>query len=195
MKKELKDAHIDTIKEFTQEELEAKLTQMVKDLKLSRTQQAALSYKNYLTELEIATSVEYYTMNFNSELFDNICKIQDYTSANTKASKYIVKKAKGKSPKSKSLFNNKISSISTIKDSFIIDSQGNPVISAIDTSSGTDYFNGNVTKAIAGINDQLNANIEALEKYKLLYASLSGDGNSINKNTDEYREVLDSRYT
>lgn len=191
IKEELDDAYIDSVKEFTQADLEAQIEKMVTDLKLSRTQQAAIDYRNYLIELEAVTSVEYYTINLQSELFKSIGQdMPDYTASNSGASKYIVKKAKGKSAKTLNLFRNGISAIPDINNSFIVDSQENPVVAAIDVNSGTDYFEGNVNKVISAVNEKLTENITALENYKILYESLSSDGNTINKDTAEYKEAL-----
>ena len=191
MNEELNDVYVATVKEFTQEDLEAQIEKMVTDLKLSRTQQAAIDYRNYLTKLEKVTSVEYYTVNLKSDLFSKIEEVRDYTKDNSGASKYIINKAKGKSDDTFKLLRNGVSAIADINSSFIVDSQMNPVVSAIDTTSGVDYFEGNINKLISAVNEELTENLKALENYKLLYEAIYSGNDSGYKNTKEYKAVLE----
>lgn len=177
------------IKEFTDEETKAYLSKMVRELNLKRTQEAALTYREYLIALEKVTSIEYYTLNLKSDLFKNISDIYNYKSSD--ASNYIVKNAKNKSAKFSSLFPSGISNLADIQSSLIRDSQSNPVVIAKDTTTGANYYEGNINLIISAVNQELSSAMEELVRYQSLFKAMtSGDIESY-KDSAEYKLVLE----
>lgn len=169
VKKETSDATVEVVKKYTLEDLNNKVADLVKELDLSRTQQAAITYRNYLVELETVTTIEYYSINLNSELFKNISNVYDYTSAGAK--EYIKNKSLGLNSGFVSLFDGSIASLSDINNNMFVDSSKNPVVSALDTTSGSDYFNGNINKVISAVNIKLNSSFTSLENIRTYYNS------------------------
>lgn len=170
--KELSEVEVDAIKEFTDEELNAKMATLIKDLNLVRTQKAAVSYRDYLITLEPFTSIDYYTLNLEADIFKDLYEIRDYTvkffqkHGNSKKSVEEITTAnnyKSNLDKLAPKLDN-VKELSGISSKFLFDaSDKNPIVLAIDRNSGTNYYSGHTSLAMSGILNIVNEATTKLE--------------------------------
>ena len=153
------ETNTEVVKSFTDEETKAYLSEMIKELNLKRTQEAALTYRNYLVALEKVTSVSYYSIDLSNSVFDELYKIPVYTP------EFISKFANGKTfisdwwnttvavdkeIKNKSELFKRIPSLNT---NYFIDKNNNPILIGIDENTNENYFSGYQSQFISEIID------------------------------------------
>lgn len=199
---ELSKVENTVIKEFTEEELKNELLEMITELNLVRSQNAAISYKKYLTELETVTTVEYYTINLNNEIFNELYKLPIYTvdffnkSANSgedidklvnskdyykDLDKYIQGGAAFVKERP-SIFNKM----------FIDKGQINPIVSAIDSKTGVDYLAGNVSIVFSDLVNLVHeSKQQLLEVQKVFQSAKNGDRDALLKLEAPYWNNID----
>lgn len=186
------ETNTEVIKQFTDEETKAYLSEMIKELNLKRTQEAALTYREYLIALEKVTSVSYYSIDLKNSVFDELYKIPVYTP------EFISKFANGKTFISdwwntnvavdKEIKNaaNLFERIPSLNTNYFIDKNKSPILIGIDENTKENYFTGYQSQFISEIIDFIGnpenptANTESifykLQSMKELFkAAESGD--------------------
>lgn len=191
--KDIDSAKVEVIKTVTDDELNAKMKEIIEDLNLARTQQAAVTYRDYLTELEDVTTIKYYSFNMENDIFKTLYTIPQYTldffteHANSKkdvdtllsSDKYY------KSLKPKIDGASSIKEQSFVKDNMFVDkSEKNPIVSGIDTSTGIDYLSSTKSLFVSELYNIVNDSIKELEDIKLVFDAAQ------NPNSEEYKQIV-----
>ena len=151
------------LKDTINTELENRITKQVGELKLVRTQEAANSYKNYLTQTEVTNRIVYKVLDDSK-----IKEIVDFKKLNKY--KGVSIKFDNNGPNVKLITNGTYADAidSSIKKKTFLDANKRPIVSGVDSSSGVEYFQGYLSEYIGAVKSSLvlaEENIESLSFY------------------------------
>lgn len=148
------------LKDTINTELENRIAKQVGELKLARTQLAAKSYKDYLTQTEVTNRIVYKVLDDSK-----IKELKEFKTLNKYKGVVIDDNLSVKLVKS-GTYSNDIDS--SIKKKTFLDANKRPIVSGVDSSSGVEYFQGYLSEYISAIKSSLvsaEENIESLSFY------------------------------
>ncbi|MDV5116220.1 transglycosylase SLT domain-containing protein [Clostridium perfringens] len=148
------------LKDTINAELEDRISKQVGELKLVRTQEAANSYKNYLTQTEVTNRIVYKVLDDSK-----IKELKEFKTLNKYKGVVIDDNLSVKLVKS-GTYSNDIDS--NIKKKTFLDANKRPIVSGVDSSSGIEYFQGYLNEYIGAVKSSLvsaEENIESLSFY------------------------------
>lgn len=164
-------------------EVSKAMEKMIKDLNLSRTQQAAVTYRNYLTELEDVTTIKYYSFDMKNEIFNTLYTIPLYdmnfftenASKKTDIDTLVTSDKYYNSNKVKKKFDKSLwyAHLPSVREKIYLEDRDNrnPIIFGIDSSTGTDYLSSNKEILISDIYNALDDSIQEIENIKAVVDS------------------------
>lgn len=193
--KKSKDVQTDTSNDVAGKEIAEIMKEKITELNLTRTQQAALTYRDYLTALEDVTTIKYHSFNMENEIFNTLYNIPYYTlefftnHANSKKDVDSIissdKYYKGLKLKIEDM--DSILNLSPrIKEQVIWDNNKNPILSGVDTSTGTDYLSSTKDLFISELYNIIGDSIKELQDIKLVLDSAR------DPNSKEYQQIIGS---
>ncbi|MDK0672286.1 NlpC/P60 family protein [Clostridium perfringens] len=144
-------------------ELENRISKQVGELKLVRTQEAANSYKNYLTQTEVTNRIVYKVLDDSK-----IKELKEFKTLNKYKGVNITFNDNSPSVKLITDGNYTTDIDSSIKKKTFLDANKKPIVSGIDSSSGVEYFQGYLSEYIGAVKSSLvsaEENIESLSFY------------------------------
>lgn len=174
-------------------EVSKAMEKMIKDLNLARTQQAAVTYRNYLTELEDVTTIKYYAFDMKNELFDFLYQIPNYDL------NFFVKHANSKKDIDSLTSSDKYykgydgaiknakevqTSIDSIKENIFVSNDTKLIVSGIDTKSNVDYLTSSKDVVASGLYNYVVDSIKRLEEIQVVIDA------SKNPDSPEHKQVL-----
>ena len=200
-----KGIEVEAIQEITNDDLTEELKGKIKELNLFRSQQAAASYKAYLTELETVTTVAYYSIDLSNPIFEELYSLPIYTVD------FFDKYANSSKDLNK-LFNSAgyysglekrindamfVKERASIANKMYIDAtQINPIVSAIDNNTGIDYYSGYTSIVLSDLSNLVNESKQQLMEIQQVFKSAqSGDKNALSKLESKYWANIDGVFS